>query len=921
MSECGAGGPLGLVHGLLLRPERWRRLTAAVEPALPADFCLLDLRPAHRHAAALRAALLHGYVLLPALVTAFGVGASLARGEPPGGIVPLAWVGAAALAFGLLISAAAGILIVAVGGTLTAVARTDAPPIAFDVLTGPDVGALFGICIGASIVAADHFAAPDRAFARHAFLYRLGAVLLGLAASALVMAVTVVSVFRLTVLLQSGELDGRAHLWLSATPATLFLAAAAALRGARPPVLLPFTLGAFAAIAAGTGNLGYEYDRGIGGEALLTALATMVLSSFLALVMLPHALIRRLVGERSAVLAGTAGGVAALLALEQTVSLFAFSTNLVALLVPVAAAAAFAPVWSALAYPFEALWNTLLHRVDTQRAAPGSLFDHHAVHWDRVQRLPFAELDDYLVTMLEADAATGTTTGAAALAAVDASRQRRAARAARAELHARRLESLPTVEALAEEADGRGAGELDAESDVLRRRFARVGGDVAAALSQPGVYHRRLVLEGVLRDLEALEQELLRGARGSAARRHVPVAMHWQRVVGEGLRRLHEALLSSGEIPNPYVVGVPLTRRQKLFVGRGDVARFVEDVLGRQGHPPLLLHGARRMGKTSLLYQLRWMLPRRVLPLVVDLQGPVALARDHAGFLYALARGIRIAAERHELALPVLDRETLAAEPFVAFDEWLDLAERAMRADGRDALLLALDEFEALDAALQRGTLDEHAVLGTLRHVVQHREGLKLMLAGSHTLAEFRRWSAYLVNAQVVEIGYLGQAETRQLIERPVADFPLRYTEAASARVAALTRGHPYLVQLVCAEIVALKNAGPAARRREVTTDDVDAALPLVLERGQQFFVDIELNQADAAGRAVLRWLAAAETTDASGTERTTSERIARHLPDVDVPATLEALARRDVIERVDGDWRFEVEAVRSWFASAYGSR
>jgi hypothetical protein len=81
-----------------------------------------------------------------------------------------------------------------------------------------------------------------------------------------------------------------------------------------------------------------------------------------------------------------------------------------------------------------------------------------------------------------------------------------------------------------------------------------------------------------------------------------------------------------------------LIRRQESFIGRTDISTRIETFLQDVHHPPLLLYGQRRMGKTSLLYQLRWLLPTRIIPLVVDLQRPVALAADHAGFLYNFAK-------------------------------------------------------------------------------------------------------------------------------------------------------------------------------------------------------------------------------------------------------------------------------------------
>jgi hypothetical protein len=205
--------------------------------------------------------------------------------------------------------------------------------------------------------------------------------------------------------------------------------------------------------------------------------------------------------------------------------------------------------------------------------------------------------------------------------------------------------------------------------------------------------------------------------------------------------------------------------------------------------------------------------------------------------------------------------------------------------------------------------LDEEAVLGMLRHLIQHRPRFKVLLAGSHTLDELQHWASYLINVQVVHVSYLKEDEARQIIERPVKDFPLCYEPDAGQRILAFTRGHPFLVQLLCAEIVALKNEQPPAMRRLACLADVEAAIPKALSHGSFFFIDIQQNQVDAAGLALLRFLAA------HGEGAIVSrERLAHQCPG-DLDITLDLLARRELIEPADQGYRFQVELIRQWFA------
>jgi AAA+ ATPase superfamily predicted ATPase len=312
------------------------------------------------------------------------------------------------------------------------------------------------------------------------------------------------------------------------------------------------------------------------------------------------------------------------------------------------------------------------------------------------------------------------------------------------------------------------------------------------------------------------------------------------------------------------------------------------------------------MGKTSLLNNLGRLLPNTIIPMFVDLQGAPSSASNHAGFLYNLARGMVNSAKcQSALALPVLTREALATDPFTCFDKWLDEVEQALE---QNTALLALDEFEVLDNAIAKGRFDEQDVLGMLRHLIQHRPRFKVLLAGSHTIEEYQRWASYLINVQVVHISYLKEDEARQLIERPVKDFTLRYEPDAVERVLQLTRCHPFLVQLLCSEIVALKNEQDSSVRLLATSDDVEAAVLEALSSGSLFFADIQNNQVDAAGLAILKYLA----VQGEGAIVSISTTLVQ-LGDVSESA-FELLLQRELIEEVGEGYRFQVELIRRWF-------
>jgi hypothetical protein len=275
-----------------------------------------------------------------------------------------------------------------------------------------------------------------------------------------------------------------------------------------------------------------------------------------------------------------------------------------------------------------------------------------------------------------------------------------------------------------------------------------------------------------------------------------------------------------------------------------------------------------------------------------------------------VARAMCRSARQQRLAVPELPAAALDEHPFTAFNVWLDGFEQALEERGLSALL-ALDEFEVLDTVVTRGPFESADILRTLRHLIQHRERFKVLLAGSHTLEEFRHWAGYLINLQVIKISYLDEQAARSLIESPVPDFSLRYDPGATEAILSLTSGHPHLVQLLCHEIVDLKNQ-QLSQRRIVLPDDVEQAVPQALAHGDFFFADIRRQVGPDAALA-LQILALQGHGVAIGRAELAA---AMTMDEQQLDTCLHLLQLRDLIESCPGGYRFQVELIRRWFAA-----
>ena len=905
-------GSLQLLWWLLLHPSAWRNHIARIDPSLRSDFCLAELDQAQWRAPDLRRLLVIKYIVWP-LMAGVGVGlVSVIGGSSRENVV----LGiAAGIGVGVGVSVGIGVAGSAVAGALAgamlgletgvaiAVAMGENGRIAFDVPVGVTLIVLFGTSIGASSSITGGLASQRTGYS---LARLLSGVAIGVIISVVAVLVTVILVGDMPVGIAGGLALGVTVGWRT--------------RSWPRGVLFGVILGAVGGLALDAVTI----IPSAAAKGLVLGVGSGVLVS--ALYALPYMVAERIAGPWAGAIAGALGlgGVGALIAFGLVLS--PDWTLVIIILSLVTTLLGLTLLWwrPTVFYPFEAMYNLILYRADEQRASgpPGviesasvnsgrttpSSYRHllrwHSAFWDELQHLRLPALDDHLVLVMECNPDEGQ----AAMEYLNTSHQRWAAQAAQIELDARGLEHCTDVTTIGSAHRSLATGGLEGPASALLRSFSRISQDADVALHQESIYNRRLALMGIEDRLDGLIRELTRSGERYAIRFR-PIAAKWRQVVAEHVEALAEAVEVRQEIDNPYVIGVPLTEIQEIFVGRTDVSARIEQLLLDRRRPPLLLYGQRRMGKTSLLTNLGRLLPSTIVPLFVDLQGPATRSSDHVGFLYNIARGMMNSAERQrELVLPTLTREALAVDPFTCFDEWLDQVEVVLE---QSTALLTFDEFEALDDALAEGRFSETAVLGMLRHLIQHRPRFKVLLAGSHTLDEFQRWASYLINVQVVHIGYLSKVETRHLVERPVKGFALQYESAASQRVIDLTRGHPAMVQLLCAEVVALKNEQPPEVRRLARLSDVEEAVPEALNHGSFFFADIEQNQVDAAGLAILRFLA-------SQGEDVVNNRdlLGRQFPnDAELNRSLNLLLQRELIEWVGESCQFQVELIRRWFA------
>ncbi len=550
------------------------------------------------------------------------------------------------------------------------------------------------------------------------------------------------------------------------------------------------------------------------------------------------------------------------------------------LLFPIVRAILFIPFWS--------VWNTFLVYQDASNDS-ALLLKWNSCFLDELQFGKQAGIVEHLALALQCDPEIAKSAEADLLEG----RQSWAVAAAYDERLMQNLEACENIKDVASTSHASATNEfLDGLQGVAR--------DIQVALRQNSSFRRRLTLETVDKNLSALHRSLAGNRR--MRQRLSDLCSQWRVFLSEQIAVENEAVAKRREILNPYVA-TPILEEATTFVGREDVAARIERLILDERRQPLFLLGQRRIGKTSLLNNFGRLLPSSIIPMYVDLQGSINKSTDQAQFLYFLASSLSDSLKRlRSIDHPAPSWDEMKEGGFVTYDAWFsDLETRFADC----SFLLQLDEAEALlelpDERLQ-SVIFQH-----LRHVIQHRKRVRVLLASSHHLDELAGWSKFLVNVRLIELGYLDRISARELIERPVSGFDLSYSTAAVEALCSLTSCHPALLQLMCSTIIERRNECHDPDRSAITPTEVDAAVPQAIEEGAAlYFMDIA-TVAGEAGRQVLQYVAKqADCTVVS---------IQSALPEVDVASELTKLRRRRVITR-DEPVKFEVELVRKRFVS-----
>jgi carboxypeptidase family protein/two component regulator with propeller domain len=409
--------------------------------------------------------------------------------------------------------------------------------------------------------------------------------------------------------------------------------------------------------------------------------------------------------------------------------------------------------------------------------------------------------------------------------------------------------------------------------------------------------------------------------------------------------------------PNPYIVGNPI-RTESMFYGREDDFRYVRTKLeGVSQGVVIVFCGERRVGKSSILYQvLNGRLGDRFVPVFVDMQEMV-IANDSEFFARVsrlIADGIAKANSKTAAgpvstvigASRVVDVARTAAavadpggssigspsgeiasvavprfdggNPYPLF---LDFLDDVLAALGDRTLLLLMDEYELVESKVDEGKLS-HELFTFLAGLMDNKERLALIFTGSRRLEERDKkyWRELLRRSLFRKVGFLSEKDTVRLITDPVAGR-IVYGRGVIGEMCRLTAGQPFYTQVICQNIVDYLNENEQnwvtqADLKRVVDEIVDNPLP------QTIYTWDALSDDEKLVLSLLTDALPDGTSFASAHELRASVRANEYpvnLSENTIRLTLEELFRRELLEKDASEgFRLRIDLLRLWIRRSH---
>ncbi len=357
------------------------------------------------------------------------------------------------------------------------------------------------------------------------------------------------------------------------------------------------------------------------------------------------------------------------------------------------------------------------------------------------------------------------------------------------------------------------------------------------------------------------------------------------------------------DVGNPFIPGQPVSNPQ-LFFGRQEAITWIRENLVKDRRL-ILISGAVRIGKSSLLRQLSLYLPDTYNIVRVDLLDEEVDQLDR--LLWRLADII----SRQLSVQPGIMVPQPAWADFEGHTEYLlDGFWPQLRAafGGRD-LIVQLDDVDAL-LAHDRDLLAP--LLSVLEQWSAQDANLSLILTLTLTPQELKARADLQLPAHlpVFQLGPLASEEAIRLLQEPAGGI-ITYDYGVPRRLVEITSGQPYYLQLLCFEIF-----NRCAAIGWVNQRDVDAVVEQLIKREIPEFQQIwhESSPQEQAVLAAFVSLRGARGVATALEVHTALTNAGLKVERDQVAKVLDQLATRGILERLGAlSYRFRLMLLSDW--------
>ncbi|MEN8906141.1 MAG: hypothetical protein ABF289_09325, partial [Clostridiales bacterium] len=404
----------------------------------------------------------------------------------------------------------------------------------------------------------------------------------------------------------------------------------------------------------------------------------------------------------------------------------------------------------------------------------------------------------------------------------------------------------------------------------------------------------------LIKDMEA-DIHSLRGFKYPLDTEFVKAYKKWLEIANEQMIECDKTTKKE-KISQIYNAGEAVKRDKDAFVNRTSVVKEMEDcITSEAGCSGIVLYGRRRVGKTTIFYNLDQSLENTFYNIIyVDMQESRYNSTFINGFIFGL----------YEKIMPFADIETSKPNNVQEFYELIKKCNSNLISKNR-YLLICIDEFEFIHMKIDDGTF-EIDLLSTIRLSVQNCRNIIWIFGGSHKITELEgvNWTSYLISLKTIEVPFFTLDEVRTLLVKPykfsgineIKDTKIEiWNDELIDIIYKETAGWPFFVQEVANKAIVFLNEN---NNGEVLNKDLlEMALEKVTESVYNNFNQLLNEESKIEGE----WDYILNFSENKFQNKPSNYKIR------------ESLKRRYIVDEVNGKYKLKVPLMERWLKCYFG--